>query len=361
MMPRIVSGLFRKSNRALCKVRLKTGLYHKSALPEYDFSYLQEKWPYVKPDCVRDDFHRAGADGVDLTICVPMYNAETYIEDLLRAIDRQETDYSFEAILVDDGSTDRTAEVVSRYIKDKEHFVLIRQENGGASAARNTAIDHARGEYLCFADSDDPISDDYIQSLMSAAKTNDADIVKGDYCIKRGDTILPMGEAAGFVCGGVYRASLFDRVRFPAGFWFEDMINHFLITPQAKKKLHINHVVFYYVDAEGSASKVQTGARSYKALDHLYLILSLAEDYKKLGLSDRAYLHERLVVECSSLMVERTAGLDEPTRTQAFLACSRLFRKEEVDPARFSGADRVFAEAILNGDYDAWKLAANLC
>ena len=275
MKPKIISALYRKANSTLCKFRLKTGMYTKRRLPEYDFGCLQKHWPYVDPECVRDDYHRPTADGVDLSICVPMYNAASFIENLLKVIDRQKTEYSFEVVLVDDGSKDQTAEIVSRYIAGKKHFVLLRQENGGAAVARNTALDHARGEYVSFVDSDDLISDDYIQALMSCAKANDADIVKGNYCIQRGNQIIPMGSASNLICGGVIRASLLDRVRFPAGYWHEDMINLFLITPQAKKIAAIDKVVLYYNDTAGSASKVTAGTKNYRALQQLYLVISL--------------------------------------------------------------------------------------
>ena len=356
-----ISRVYRKADRAISAVRLKTGLYHKSALPEYDFAFLQGKWPYVDPGCVKNDYPRPAVGGVDVSICVPMYNVEAYIENLLNAIDRQNTVFRFEVILVDDGSKDKTAEIVSRFIDNKKNFHLIRQENGGISVARNTAIDHARGEYLCFIDSDDLISEDCIQSLMSAARENDADIVKGEYCKMSGGITKPMGQSTGYFWGGVYRSSLFDRVRFPVGYWYEDMIHLFLIVPQSKKTVTIEKVIYYYNDTQGSASKLQSGNRNYKSLEQLYLVMSLTNDYKKLRIDDHAYLSERLSVECSGLMTERTQGLDEPTRMQVFLACNKLFTEEDVDPKQFSGFRRVCVDAIRNKDYDAWKLAAKLC
>ena len=360
MKPKMLTALCKKSLTALRKARLKTGLYVKASLPEYDFDHLQRIWPYVKPNCVSEDFHRLTGEGVDLSICIPMYNVEAFIEPLLDVLDRQQTEYTFEVILVDDGSKDKTAEIVKRFIAGKPNFVLIQQKNGGISVARNTAIDHAHGEYISFVDSDDLVSNDFIQSLMSAAKENQADIVKGKYCIRRGESIVPMGLSTGFFWGGVYRASLFDKVRFPVGYWYEDMIQLFLIVPQAKTTIPIDNVTLYYNDTEGSASKLQARARNPKSLEQLYLVMSLTEDYKKLQLTNRAWLSERLVAECSKLMVRRTEGLDELTRKQVFLACHKLFCDEQVDPTQFSGVPRLFAEAIVKKDYAAWKLAAKL-
>ena len=160
------------------------------------------------------------------------------------------------------------------------------------------------------------------------------------------------------ISGGVLRRSLFKNVRFPVGYWFEDMINLFLLVPLASKVVLIEDYVVYHNDVEGSSSKIQSKGKDYKALEHLYLVMSLTEDYYALGLSDKGYLHKRLMTECSQLMVDRTSGLDEETREQVFLACSQLFSDNGVEPDSFSGIEKKFAEVILNKDYTAWKMAA---
>ena len=138
------------------------------------------------------------------------------------------------------------------------------------------------------------------------------------------------------------------------------MINLFFVVPQSRKTITLDKVTIYHNDVEGSASKQQSRAKSYKSLEDLYLVLSLTKDYKTLGLQDRAYLDNRLIVECSRLMASRTEELDEVTRQQVFLACNNLFTEEHVDPSQFSGIERIFADAILNKDFVAWKLAAKI-
>ena len=206
---------FRGAFSVINKIRLKHGWYSKSILPDYDFDFLQSKWPYVNPECVRNDFKRGKATGIDLSICIPMYNVEAYIEDLMKAIDSQESEFSFEVILVDDGSTDTTAEIVNSFITGKNKYTMIRQENAGISAARNTAINHASGEYICFVDGDDLIADNSIQSLVSAAKENDADIVKGKYGLKRGSKITEKGYASGYIWGGYSVLHFLNMYVFP--------------------------------------------------------------------------------------------------------------------------------------------------
>ena len=194
---------------------------------------------------------------------------------------------------------------------------------------------------------------------MSAATKNDADIVRGQYFSQRGNYRRLRGIASSFAWGKVYRASLFDKFRFPEGYWFEDLIYSFLLTPLSGKTVDLEVPVIIYKNAEGSLSKVQISAVSYKSLEQLYLVMSLIKDYKTLGLTDEAYLHRRIMKECSRLMVRRTEKLDEATRKQVFLACSRIFEENEIKSTEFSGIDRTFADVIINRDYAAWKMAAD--
>lgn len=86
-----------------------------------------------------------------VSVIVPAYNAELYIEEALKSIFEQ-TFHSYEIIVVDDGSKDRTSEIVHRFA---DRLLYIRQENSGPSKARNTGIQSARGKYIAFLDADD--------------------------------------------------------------------------------------------------------------------------------------------------------------------------------------------------------------
>ena len=101
-----------------------------------------------------------------ISIIVPIYNAESYLEECLKSIQKQ--DYlDFEVLCVNDGSLDRSVEIVENICKSDSRFVLINQVNGGVSKARNTALSKAKGDYICFVDSDDVISVDYLSTLLS--------------------------------------------------------------------------------------------------------------------------------------------------------------------------------------------------
>ena len=359
-MNRLISAVSKRINSKIVLFRLQHGLYKKVALPKADIGKLYEKWEYVNPECVKRDYPFREEDDVALSICIPMYNVESLIQKLLQEIANQVSAYSYEVILVDDGSTDNTAEIVKKFIEGKSNFHLISQQNAGISSARNKGIEQAKGTYITFIDSDDEISKDYIEKLMTAAINQNADIVNGRYYLKRKETLHPRGLARGYIWGGVMRRSLFKSIRFPVGYWFEDMINLFLVVPLAKKVTEINDYVIYHNDVEGSASKIQNKAKNYKALEQLYLVMSLTEDFYKIGLTDKDYLSKRLITECGRLMVNRTSQLDEDTQKQVFLACNQLFLDNEIEPGTFAGVDKLFANAIINKDFTAWKMAADI-
>ncbi|MUG96107.1 glycosyltransferase [Scytonema sp. UIC 10036] len=89
-----------------------------------------------------------------VSVVVPAYNVSHYIEDALRSLQRQSFK-EFEVLIVDDGSTDNTAEIVKPYVKSDSRFQLWQKQNGGLSSARNHGIRHARGEYIALLDGDD--------------------------------------------------------------------------------------------------------------------------------------------------------------------------------------------------------------
>jgi glycosyltransferase involved in cell wall biosynthesis len=89
-----------------------------------------------------------------VSVIIPAYNAEKYLSETLESVLNQ-TFSDFELLIIDDGSTDRTAEIVSDYSRQDKRLKLVSQQNQGVSIARNRGIQLAQGEYLAFLDADD--------------------------------------------------------------------------------------------------------------------------------------------------------------------------------------------------------------
>lgn len=100
-----------------------------------------------------------------VSVIIPVYNIEKYVERCLESINNQ-TYLDIEAIVVDDGSTDKSSDIVDRYL-NHDNFIIIHKKNGGLSSARNTGLKVATGEYIMFVDGDDYLLDDTIEILIS--------------------------------------------------------------------------------------------------------------------------------------------------------------------------------------------------
>lgn len=115
-----------------------------------------------------------------VSIVIPAYNVEKYIGECLESI-QQQTFENWQAIIVDDGSTDETAAVVQTIIQHDNRFRLIRQPNGGVSKARNTGLLAASGKYLAFLDGDDMWAPAFLAELLAAIEADNADMAYSGY------------------------------------------------------------------------------------------------------------------------------------------------------------------------------------
>lgn len=117
-----------------------------------------------------------------ISIIVPIYNCEKYIQRCIESILSQKYD-NYELILVNDGSTDSSYEICKRYSEKNEKIILINQKNQGVSIARNNGIKSSTGEWITFVDSDDWIEQDIYKKALFVAKQNNADLIQWQYKI----------------------------------------------------------------------------------------------------------------------------------------------------------------------------------
>ena len=222
----------------------------------------------------------------DLQIIIPAYNAEKYIEKCLNSILSQKTQYTYVITVINDGSTDETSQILSKYLDD-EHIDIISQSNKGFSGARNCGLKNLVGHYLMFVDSDDWICEDAIEKLMNKSIEWDADIVEGSVLfvddngrtLSRKHHFSSCGDKDyeetlwGQPWGKVIRATVFENLCFPEGFWYEDSIFEYCIYPFWKKKYTIeNDVYAYRYNLNGITYKSRGNVKS---IDHYWIMLYL--------------------------------------------------------------------------------------
>ncbi|WNF27366.1 CDP-glycerol glycerophosphotransferase family protein [Streptomyces sp. C11-1] len=116
-----------------------------------------------------------------LSVVVPVHNVEDYLEDCLRSVADQSLE-AIEVVMVDDGSTDGSARIAAEFAARDDRFRLVRQENAGLSAARNTGVRHTTPTvpYLAFADSDDIVVHDAYERMTASLESTGSDLVTGN-------------------------------------------------------------------------------------------------------------------------------------------------------------------------------------
>ena len=204
-----------------------------------------------------------------LTVVIPVYNVEKYLKRCIESILIQEWK-NYDILLVDDGSTDNSPQICDDYAKVYDFISVIHKKNGGLSAARNTGISHAEGEYVYFPDSDDWIEPDTFISLAEVVESQKFDIisfnrefVKGEEDAIVSDSLVTQvfeGKAAfvqmlkhsyitGFANDKIYRKSLFtdNDIQFPIGKYYEDLGTNYKLFLSAKKVYATNQKYYHYL------------------------------------------------------------------------------------------------------------------
>lgn len=115
-----------------------------------------------------------------ISIIIPAYNAELYLNECIMSVCKQSYN-NLEIIIVDDGSTDNTLDIIEKIKKKDSRIIVVQKKNGGVSSARNEGMKKATGDYVLFLDADDWLDPDCCEVLMKEALSSDAEIIFFDY------------------------------------------------------------------------------------------------------------------------------------------------------------------------------------
>lgn len=199
----------------------------------------------------------------DLTVIIPVHNSGKYLHNCLYSVLNQECLYRLQIIIVDDGSTDNSREILKHFtdlhIPGKD-IKIIYQEYAGLSAARNIGLMQTEGKYLMFLDSEDSLAAGSLQNAVSELIRQEAAFVQMRYIIKRGQRMKAgphvkkgvytdyssMCKIPGTVTMKIFRSSLFDGIWFPENYWFEDVVIPFLIYPKCQKAVVLPRIGYIY-------------------------------------------------------------------------------------------------------------------
>lgn len=236
-----------------------------------------------------------------VSVIVPIYMVEPYLK---RAVDsiRNQTYQNLEIILVDDGSKDQCGRICDDYAKADNRIVVIHKENGGLSDARNAGLDVAHGEYIMFVDSDDYIAPDCVETLLKCLTEHDADVSMCSYAVtdstEYDESIWLKSDGHEYdgsveICdrrkllsnlydanhkdatyfivswNKIYKASLWDGIRFPKGKIHEDEATTYKIYDRAQKGIYLHKPLYGYFSAPDSITRAKFNIKRLQWMDAL--------------------------------------------------------------------------------------------
>lgn len=239
-----------------------------------------------------------------ISIIIPIYNCEEYLEQCLESIANQ-TYSNIEIILIDDGSTDHSNAICKDFISRDERFFLIEQSNGGVSAARNEGLRIAKGDFIGFVDGDDYIHPDMYQRLLDACREFDVEIACCDIFYfpeidwnrnkknKQTTIVMNKDEAVqmsfggkqfeGFIVNKLYkkeclRGSGNNKIEFCTDIAItEDRLFFFQALANLKKVVYIPIPLYFYRRNLKSATNAKFTKKNLTALTSYEKMLALAE------------------------------------------------------------------------------------
>lgn len=230
-----------------------------------------------------------------ISVIVPVYKAEKYIEDCVQSILSQ-TYGNFELILVNDGSPDASGAICDRLAEKDARIRVIHKENGGAATARNAGLDAAQGEYIAFVDGDDLIHPQYLEFLYRLLTRSSADAAwchydfftqevscfgrpleieseTAEYVTERGAELLEnFRDHARRVslislCMKLYRREVFDGLRIPEGYIEEDSMVLPMILERVEVFAHVKLPLYHWRETVGSVTRSGLTEKSFAYIE----------------------------------------------------------------------------------------------
>lgn len=246
-----------------------------------------------------------------ISVIIPVYNAEEYIHTCIDSLLNQILK-DIEIIIVDDGSTDNSAEILDEYAQIYKNIKVIHQTNQGPAVARNVGLENASGEYIGFVDSDDYVANDFYEILYNTAIKNSIDIVISDYYNVIGDVATHCGNfqippqqvidkqgmksiiakanesrVLWFSWKGIYKTELIKKsnIIYPVELRLgEETIFCLECFLCASSMYYIDKPFYYYVQTPDSLTRLKYKENLLKQLEDLYF--SKKNVYKKYGFND---------------------------------------------------------------------------
>jgi len=240
-----------------------------------------------------------------VSIIIPIYNAEIYLKETLDSVLAQ-TFSNWEAILVNDGSTDNTGKIIDEYAKKDSRFVAVHKQNGGTLLARKTGLENSKGEFIANLDHDDTYQPQFLEKMYAKIVETNADFVwcKCNYyktihyqlCENREENVKMIAKSVGFFTWDkLIKRCIYEKVEFPninisTG---EDAVQLYQIIYFSKTNVCISDNL-YNVRTDSFVSVTRTSnvhSNEKKNVNHILCYATLYQIFSKLA-SDSSFIYD---------------------------------------------------------------------
>lgn len=280
---------------------------------------------------------------IKISVLIPVYNGEKTIKRCIESLKNQTLNNNlFEIIIVNDGSTDSTLEILKKYSNIK----IINQKNKGISRTRNVCLREANGEYIAFIDSDDYVEENYLKRLLDCAENEKLDFVKCGYNKIKNEKLIYKNQLInksgferltddelyldGYLWGALFKKKLLKNISFPDEYWFEDMITKTLIYSRIKSYRIISDNLYNYIDSEKSATKIQGKKKSIKNLDEIFLIDEIVEYKSNLNEKFDSYFKQVILYELWYVLPIRIKNLPNDLKRKSFYESCNIVKRLNI-------------------------------
>ena len=305
-----------------------------------------------------------------VSVVVPIYNVSAYLVPCVKSLLSQ-THSDLEVVLIDDGSTDGSGDMCDHFAATDDRVRVIHRVNGGLSAARNTGIDAATGNFILCVDGDDVISVNHVARLLAVfAAQPSVDIAVADFIavepgsaypaagslshsapeyLAREDALVRLFHQRGVTnsaWGKLYRSELFEGLRYPVGALYEDLAVTYRLFARARIVALTHDCTYYYVQRPTSITAQKQLDRRMDAIR----FASEALDYVA-PFGDRVMraARSRVFMESVFYLSELPSSSETKMLDPAITAPVRDFRHEVLHNPEARADTRTFAFAALFG------------
>lgn len=303
-----------------------------------------------------------------ISIIMPVYNVEKYIRRCLDSIISQ-TFTDWECICIDDGTPDSSGKICDEYAQKDSRFVVIHKENGGVSSARNAGLDVAKGEWICFCDSDDWVEKDYISSWYDFVKDSSYDIVVANVIDEYSDKSVPVVEKLEEIphlnipkfFTQEYRGGLWvtfvknnllkqNNIKFGKEIFFgEDFLFKIECLSVAKKVFYVNKFTYHYnkFNENSACQKIS----SKKCLSMLNAVRKSVETVKNHGLYENYKDSIDYRIVWTKLFYLKSLPLFNRKINSIFSDEEKNILRKNIGGGRFSKANQLLIRLLVKNHY----------